>query len=169
MIPGVVAGQMAHPKVTVAARYWRLYIDQTNAHDNTFAEVGYFEMMSTIGGSTIATGGTPSASSQGGSGTNGTAAGAFTGATTDRWYSANGQAEPSWLAYDFGASVIIRQIGIRYPYSPPSGGDAGRNAPALFRMQYSTDGSSWFDAASFDIRANPNFAFGERRTFTVQT
>lgn len=169
MIPGIVAGQMILQEETISARYWRLYISQTKQHDNTFAEIGYFELMDTIGGSTIASGGTSSASSQGGSGLNGTAAGAFTGSSSDRWYSVSGQAEPSWLSYDFGSDVIIRQIAIRYPFSPPAGGTAGQNAPAVFSVQYSDDASTWLDIASFDIRANANFAFGERRLFTVQS
>lgn len=88
-------------------RYWGINFLASTSDVVAMAEV---EMAATVGGASLCSGGTPSASStNGGAGAVSTL---FDGSNTTRWGAANGTFS-EWIMYDFGAPVSIGELRIR--------------------------------------------------------
>lgn len=138
-----------------AHRYWRILLKATGGGPN--GGIGELQMHSTIGGTNVATGGTPSASSVFG-GTTYPAAKAFDGLTTDTgtgnaWAASGfagsgGLSSRPWLMYDFGASttVDVQEIVI---YAPGTGGLNVNDLPTAWDWQYSDDNLTWTTQSSY--------------------
>lgn len=121
-----------------AHRYWRLYVDTVNS--SPYVSILELQLRTSIGGSSVATGGTASASS---TDFGWVASGAFNGSTAEPgWHSGfSYPSTPQWLKYDFGSGndkdIVEMAVAAR-----PS--DPDQN-PVRFRLQYSDDDSSWTD------------------------
>jgi hypothetical protein len=133
------------------ARYWRVYVDDSNTTDSFFCDIAEIELRATLGGADQASGGTASAS-------DGTAADAFDDDSATFLRLGTG---PGWVAYDFGALTVVRQVAIQ------AGDNAFRaeRAPKDFKIQYSHDGSTWHTAA--EITGETAWGISEVRTFEV--
>lgn len=128
-----------------AHRYWRLMVRGAASTPG----VGELQMRTSIGGTNVATGGTPSASSSQGAYT---ADKAFNGITNDTgsgngWFSnsttgSDGIGSWPWLQYDFGAGneKDIAEIVI---FAPGSAGVNVGNMPTAWSFQWSDDGVKW--------------------------
>lgn len=139
----------------VSARYWRLRALQENGTgDLAVGEVRFKDS----GGSNIATGGTPVASSNF-DGTY-TAAKAFDGVTTgdNGWYAANSRRVGEWLGYDFGSAVAVHSIEI-FPYS-----SILTDNFQGFVVEYSDDGVIWKDICAYKTAA---WVAGAGQTFDI--
>lgn len=125
----------------MAHLYWRLFFP-TNFPGEQRTSTAICEMRSTIGGPSVATGGTASASSR----LSGTteAANAFDGNVNSRWESAS-NAGPHWLMYQFAAPVDIVELALR-----PFGSSSPASPPGNFTLQSSDDGLGWNDVATFE-------------------
>ena len=133
-----------------AHRYWRLFCKRSQGGNNV--GVGELQMRTSIGGTNVATGGTPSASSEY-SGTY-TAAKAFDGLVNstgdgNAWatYGGYSAGQPlgltaDWLKYDFGAGNAkdIQEIVL---FSPGTGGLGAQDMVAAFDFQWSDDNVTW--------------------------
>ena len=130
-----------------AHRYWRIKIRVTGGGLN--GGIGELQMRTSIGGSNVATGGTPSSSSLSASYL---PAKAFDGNTTatgvgNAWAAltmggSTGLNSYPWLAYDFGSGndKDIAEIVI---YSPGTGGLGASELPMQFDIQWSDDNVTW--------------------------
>lgn len=130
----VNVNQFGSPTIAAAVeghRYWRVLFEG-NASGNAM-EIRECEFANTRGGSNLATGGTPAAST-------GTAANAFDGNTASGGWIASSAAVPQWLSYDFGVgqAPVINEVRL-YPTSNPA------RVPTTFKLQYSDDNSAWTD------------------------
>ncbi len=146
-----------------AHRYWRLVCKRSQSRDNV--GIGELQMRTSIGGTNVATGGTPSASSFQGTYT---AAKAFDGLTVDTgtgnaWASNGGYSGGTptattlqWLQYDFGSgnSKDIQEIVL---FCPGTGGLHPGNMVVAFDLQWSDDGAAWTTQRSIwiDFVADP--------------
>jgi hypothetical protein len=141
-----------------AHRYWRLYI--TAAQSSAETDLAEFYLCTTVGGASVATGGTASADTTF-SGTY-VPANAFDGNNTTSWASAS-TAMPHWLQYDFGAGNAkdIVQWGIQSIFT--SG--YSQYTPKDFSLQYSDDGTTW--TALDTIVGAVGWTGTESRMFTV--
>lgn len=136
-------------------RYWRAYITAGNGATATSA--AEFGLRDTVGGSSIATGGTPSASTEFNSSFD--AAKAFDGNPSTLWSAASNSGFPAWLAYDFGTAVDIVEV------SYTCRNDAVANqAWRNFSIQYSDDNSTW--TTSWSVTNQTGWSLGETRVFT---
>lgn len=118
--------------------YWRVLVDTTNGGGGD-VQVAELEFRPYPGDDDQATGGTALAS--GDDATN-VAAGAFADdAGTSYWQSAAG-AGPHWIGYNFASPVDVGGIALS------SRGDVDREV-FEFRLQYSDDGVTWYDAANY--------------------
>jgi hypothetical protein len=122
-------------------RYWRLYIDDSNY--GGYVNLMELELRTSIGGSSVATGGTASASS---TGFGWSASNAFDGLTNTfgtGWHSNtnNLPTTAEWLQYDFGAGndKDIAEFAI---WARTSQVDF---FPKDFRLQWSDNGSTYTD------------------------
>ena len=132
-----------------AHRYWRLMCKRSQSGGNV--GIGELQMRTSIGGTNVATGGTPSASSFQGAYT---AAKAFDGLTVDTgtgnaWASNGGYSGGTptattlqWLQYDFGSgnSKDIQEIVL---FCPGTGGLGPADMVVAFDVQWSDDGAAW--------------------------
>lgn len=155
-----------------AHRYWRIRLREISGGPN--GGLGELQMRTSIGGSNVATGGTPAASSVN---TTYTAAKAFDGLTTDTgasngWLAnafagSEGVGSYPWLSYDFG--VTPREIVEIVVFAPGSGGMNANNLPSLFDWQWSDDNIIWVTQRSVvvDVSAVP-WAFSTSRIFDVR-
>lgn len=119
-----------------AHRYWRLLISNTNGGASS-AAIGELIFATTVGGASVATGGTASASdvASGYSADN-----AFDGiqSSSNAWRS---QGPASWIQYDFGGTP--RDIVEMRIYFPAAGTFALTLAPKNFALYWSDDGNTW--------------------------
>ena len=132
-----------------AHRYWRLVCKRSQSGSNV--GIGELQMRTSIGGTNVATGGTPSASSFQGAYT---AAKAFDDLTVDTgagnaWASNGGYSGGvptattfQWLQYDFGSGndKDIQEIVL---FCPGTGGLGPGDMVVAFDIQWSDDGAAW--------------------------
>lgn len=122
-----------------AHRYWRLsfiYDNGGSALSSATTAITELQLCTSDGTNRVGSG-TASASSANASYP---APNAFDGGTTT-WWASNGAANPTWLAYDFGAGNTwdIQQITI----TSRNDGSYSSQSPTAFYVQYSDDGSAW--------------------------
>lgn len=137
-------------------RYWRLNITANNGRGTT--QVAEVELRATVSGANIATGGTPSASSEFSFLFD--AAKAFDNNTSNYWSTAT-SVVAAWLRYDLGVgnASVVAQYAIR------ARSDANNGTPSAWTLEGSEDGSVWtvVDTQS----GQTGWANGEQRVFTV--
>lgn len=123
-----------------AHRYWRLWVP-FDAGFTSYCAVSECEMRTASGGSNVATGGTPAASSSYSSGY--LPAKAFDGSTgaDNGWTSNYDNGQPEWLSYDFGSGndKDIVEVVLKAPVS----GLGLDRLPRAFLFQYSDDNAIW--------------------------
>lgn len=124
-------------------RYWRLLIPAA-ARSSNYAQISELELRESIGGSSVASGGTASASST----MNATyaASKAFDGSHTsgNAWSSITYGTD--WLKYDFGAGNEKDIVEIKLYTPDSSGGSINPGAfPKYAVFQYSDDDVTWVD------------------------
>lgn len=127
-----------------AHRYWRVLVTKNNSEVSGYQYVTIMELglRTSIGGSSVATGGTASASSEA---FGWVAANAFDGTTSGNgWIGSNDLvAPPQWLKYDFGSGndkdIVEFKVATR---SGAVGVDRGQ-WPRDFALQYSDNNSTW--------------------------
>ncbi|WP_085561985.1 discoidin domain-containing protein [Burkholderia pseudomallei] len=122
-----------------AHRYWRLgfiYNNGGSALSSVVTALTELQLATSDGTNRVGSG-TASASS---SNASYPAANAFDGSTTT-WWASNAAANPTWLAYDFGAGNTwdIQQITL----TSRNDGSYTTQSPTAFYVQYSDDGSTW--------------------------
>lgn len=122
----------------ISARYWRIYI--TDNAGGAYTSIDEVEMAGFSSGPNLCTGGTAIASSAYSANP---ASNAFnnTVGTNVTWATNTGQALPSWLGYDFGSAVAIREIRI----APVESGGLGNRRPRDFHFEYSHNNADWTD------------------------
>ena len=137
-----------------AARYWRIFVNQTGGGSASAAEI---QLRETPGGSNVATGGAASSLNQ----FSGSfpAANAFDGNNTTLWA---GTSSANWVKYDFGASVT-KDI-VEVAWRARSDGFLDQN-PTDMIIQYSPDDINWIDL--WRIHHTPFTVLGEQRVFTL--
>lgn len=117
-----------------AHRYWRYQVDAVNF--GAYTSCMELQLRTSIGGSSVATGGTASASS---TGFGWVPANAFDGSTGGNgWHSGNAgfPGTTEWLQYDFGAGNDKDIVEFAVFNRPANVGQV----PSEFRLQYSDDG-----------------------------
>lgn len=118
-------------------RYWRLAF-YANWSTATGTQIREIEFRATIGGADQASGGTASGST----GTTAAASLAFdnsvANSTSTHWAASHSAYAQSWIAYDFGAPVTVKQWAI----APNS----VNFEPRVHGIQYSDDGTTWIEA-----------------------
>lgn len=148
------------PSAVTSARYWRLFIDSPANGIGDYSELTEFEMFESIGGSNVATGGTPFESSH------------FGGAIVDHIFDGvkpggdvwiSGGSGTQYVGYDFGAGndKAIVAIGLSIA------GSTGR-APGNFHMEYSSDGSTW-NSADWVVTGQIDWTGSQTRTYYKPT
>lgn len=138
-------------------RYWRFYMTALDGGGSaaSCAELGF---RNTPGGSSIATGGTPAASTEYLPPTY-NAAKAFDGNAATFWSGNSSSGVPAWLSYDFGTAVDIVEVA----YTGRPDGTLGQY-PSNFKVQYSDNNSTWTDA--WAVTGQTGWTAGETRVFT---
>lgn len=121
------------PPPATPHRYWRVLVTTTGSGLPVLAEIGF---MTTIGGSTVTTGGTAIADSTFGSFS---AAQAFDGNAATDWATGSGGAGVGYIGYDFGSG---NDQSIVEMYMQASATFTGQ-APSAFDVQWSDTGTSW--------------------------
>jgi len=121
-------------------RYWRLRatVDCGNGNEN-YCAVGTLQLRTSIGGSDVASGGTPSADSTLGGFP---ASNAFDGNNSTSWISGSG-AYPHWIKYDFGAGNEKDIVEFAVAGRLDSGSTYAYQSPRDFTLDYSDDDSAW--------------------------
>ena len=145
------------PNEGSAHRYWRLYITTVVPMGSMdLCAIQEFELTDTVGGKTLAN--IPA---------NGYAENytnpnypsyAFDNAAG--WWLSQ-MYVPHWLAYDFGAPQAVAEFSIVYPGATYGGGWS----PTEFKLQYSDDNASWYDATSLKTASWGSIT--ERKSFSV--
>lgn len=122
-------------------RYWRVNCYSNQCGLGVAISIAKLEFRESVGGSNVATGGTPTAEGTSGGFVVGNA---FDGNSATFW--SYDTAGPAWVAYDFGSGneVDIQEIAI----TARTGG-AYAQAPACGYVEYSDDGSTWTKAWPF--------------------
>lgn len=147
---GIAAG-----KLPPGFRFWRLNCTANNGSTNL--AIGDFELRSSIGGASIFTGGTPSASSTNGSYV---AANAFDNNAGTLW---NAATSSGWLMYVLPANLELVNA-VQFAVRTRSDGYTA-DAPKDFTLEYSSGGVSWTVLKT--ITAQTGWAAGELRAFTI--
>lgn len=125
--------QSAGPPPSTPHRYWRQLVTATGSGLPVLAECGF---MTTIGGSTVTSGGTALADSVFGSFS---AAQAFDANPSTDWATSSGGAGVGYIGYDFGSgndqSIVECYIQASATFT--------NQAPAAVDLQFSDNGTSW--------------------------
>lgn len=137
----------------MAHQYWRIHINSTG---EGWCSIAKLEFRATAGGADQATGGT--ALADGALGGN-PASNAFDSDPNTIWHSQD-NVPPHWLGYQFAAPVDVTEIAITSRNLSPWG---TTQAPDLFDLEWSDDGSAWSTEESVDATA---FTTGETKVFT---
>lgn len=127
-----------------AHTYWRIYITQTLTAGSYVAlqEVQMFDASGTL----LSTGGTATASSYFSSDPTYAPSKAFDNTDTTFWHSnVQPATTPQWLQYQLASAGDVAVVFI----SPRGGSFITQQSPTNFKIQYSDDGSSWTDAATY--------------------
>jgi hypothetical protein len=127
------------PLAGTQAQYWRLIFTELGSFPGS--ALSELEWYSTVGGANIATGGTPIA---GNSEFGGSAAEAYDGDKTTSFWACNGIGEDSWIGYNFGSPVAIKQFEIT-----SRDGSDGNQVGNAWRLQYSSNGTDWETLKSY--------------------
>ena len=133
--------------------YWRLAIMMSEG--NSAVSVGELELRTTVGGSDVANGGTPTSRTVFSSPTY-DADKAFDNNSSTLW---SAQYASDWLRYQFVSPVKIVQISVR----ARTDGFAN-TSPRDFNIQYSDDGTNW--TTFWGVVGQTGWAVGESRVFT---
>jgi hypothetical protein len=144
-----------------AHRYWRVYISSVQDGSN-YVSCMELEMHTSIGGASVCTGGTASASSDG---FGWVPANAFDGSTAGNgWHSGNGALPGTveWLKYDFG-SGNDKDI-VEFSYASRATFQTTQ-APRDFQLQYSDDNSAW--TTLIDRQFETAWTSGQTRTYSA--
>lgn len=137
-----------------AHRYWRLFVGASAS--SAYVTIGELMLATTPGGASVATGGTPSASSSYSGST--TPDKAFDGTLgTTCWNSA--ATYSAWLQYDLGAGNEKDIVEIRI-YFPSSGSNVSE-APSSFLLYWSDNGQTWTRQSQWSGQV---FTAGETKT-----
>lgn len=140
-------------------RWWRI-----RGRGPSYHGIREVEMMSTIGGQDICTGGTPIASGAWNSTTPATAA--FDDNQESYWQAQGsaGRATYSWIGYQFASPVSISQVTMRaYGLWSESSTEISTSAYTDFHVEYSDNGTDWTTAWSEPV-VKPWIAY-EKRSF----
>ena len=117
------------------ARYWRIHITSGNGPRPQLSDI---QMRATPGGADQTSEAYASASSV----WNGnSAANAFDGSTSTRWYAEAGY--PCWIQQDFGVETTVQEVHLRSLLTSV--------APAGFDIQKSDDGATWETTDSYSV------------------
>jgi hypothetical protein len=154
--PDVAADTSAH-------RYWRVFVKAVAGGTSDVPVLSEVHFCTTVGGSTVTTGGTAIESSHDAFGE--VAANAFDGVLTTNWAPAT-STMPQWVGYDFGSgnNKLIVQFSVR---NRDNGGTPANQSPTEFQLQYSDDSTTWTPV--YAASGQTGWATGETRTFTVVT
>jgi hypothetical protein len=115
---------------------WRAFFTD-NWGSASFVELADVEFHPTVGGADITSGGTPSVSSTSGL----SAANLFDNNAATSMIFASGQVTNQWAAYQLGSASDVQEIVI-VPADNTNGLD---RCPKTIKLQYSSDGTNWFD------------------------
>lgn len=147
-----------------AHRYWRLHCTRNGG--NLYVALTELTLATSIGGASVATGGTASSYSNYSGWTPDLA---FNGSTAEPgWHSGTGDfpTTPQWLQYDFGAGndVDIVEFGIT---SRSNASDAATQTPQDFLLQYSDNGSDF--TTLFAVAGEGGWTATETRKYSAST
>lgn len=137
----------------MAHLHWRINITANNGGSGylTIAEI---EMRGSVGGSDLCTGGTATASVN-----SGAASVLFDNSPSSFW-DTGGSSQTGWVAYQFPSPVDI----VEYTIRAQDNASYLDESPKDWKMQYSDDGSSWYDSFS-SVTNQTGWAASEIRTF----
>ena len=131
--------------------YWRVYINQTAVTSS--CAISEISMAAATGGSNQISGGTASASV---SASGYPPSNACDGNAATYWLVNTGL--PAWWQYQFASAVAVSEIKIISP------SDSNYSAaPVNWYLQYSDDGSTWYNAAP--VFVSSSWASGQTQTF----
>lgn len=125
-----------------AHAYWRLLISAVQTGVPSFIGCTELTLHETVGGANVATGYSAVLSSGEVNSANSDDR-AFDSNFTDSGWLDYGDSPPRWVGVQFSSPKQILQFGITASYNYSQG------TPKDFKLQYSDDGSTWADAASF--------------------
>lgn len=135
-----------------AYAYWRVSVSDTTGNPTTttlaLAEV---QFRASPGGAQAATGGAVL-------GSGGSLSNAFDGVLTTDWTAT--LASTPWIGYQFNSPIEIAEVALRVS---ATGAWANNYAPEAFKVQYSPDGTVWYDA--WAVEAATGWQVSEERTF----
>jgi len=139
-------------------RFWRLRVTANNGATDFYLNVAEFQLRGSIGGASVAIGGSAFASSQY---SGNPAAAAFDGAVGTFYSSAGGEALPITLGYELVSSQEIVQ------YAVQAADTAARvlRAPADWVLECSDDGISWLKVHT--VIGQTGWSVNELRVFTI--
>jgi hypothetical protein len=150
-------------EITLTDKYsfWRLNIASVNGDNN--GSVTELVMRDTSGGPNLCVGGSAFSSSDFSS--TFAAAFAFDGSISSRWAAQGAFGFPQIIGYHFTSSVAVVEITITAGNHDNPGVPA-TNAPVVFSLEKSNDGSTWHTAGSWTT-SPATWSYHETRTFTV--
>ncbi len=143
-----------HRAVVSGHRYYRLNVSATGAAGN-YCGIPELHLNATIGGASVATGGTASANS---SYSGDPPSSAFDGNTGTAWFS-NGATGPFILEYDFGSGNAHKILQYAIYGNTTTG-----QTPYSWTLEYSDDNSAW---TTCDTRTAVAMTVNAYNTFTV--
>lgn len=121
--------------------YWRINITQSATLGIAYSSISGLEFRATPGGADQCSGGTAIADSYYGAGYE--PENAFDHDTSTEWASAIGL--PHYIGYQFAAPVSVAQVAV---IATDAAYGSKSEAPGIFTIEYSDNGSSWTTAAS---------------------
>jgi len=137
-------------------RYWRINITATDT-GATATSLAELEFRATVGGATLCTGGTASASST--FDASHTAIEGFDGNGNTTWSSVS-SGLPAWLRYVLPSASSVNQVAIR---ARNEGGSTFGQTPKDFSIQSSDDGTTW--TTEWSVTGQTGWTINEVRTF----
>lgn len=148
------ATMLAAAAAPVGHRYYQLNISATGTSGN-YCGIPELQLRTTVGGASVAVGGTASANS---SYSGYPASNAFDGNTGTSWFS-NGTSAPFILEYDFGSGNAHKIV----QYAIYGQTTLGQT-PSSWTLEYSDDGTTWTTA---DTRTSAAMTINAYNIFTV--
>jgi hypothetical protein len=142
-----------------AHRFWRVLISDNNG-SASFTSIAELELRASAGGADLTGSGIPLYSTQSTTSGNSSSAAGFDNSNATRWRTTNATM-PSYLGYDFGIPVDIRQVAIT---ATATSGEL-TTCPKDFTIQYSDDGAAWTTANT--ITAQTSWTVSQQRLFNA--